>query len=103
MIKERTPLTMNEVKELTEKIKETDKVKDMQAFIKKYSKLDEKKSKKLKEAIEQLDVIKLKRTDIIKIVDMVPENAVELNKIVTEASLDSDETSKILDAIKNNK
>ncbi len=102
MIKERTPLTMNGAKEILADLKENDKNKDIQAFIKKFSKLDEKSSKKLKIELETLNILKLRSTDIVKIVDICPENAVELNKIFTEISLDADETSKILDAIKNN-
>ena len=103
MIKERKPVAIFEVEEILSKLKESDKAKNIQDFIKKFSNLDSKKAKKLKEALEALDIIKLKRTDILKIVDLVPENAVELNKIATEASLDSEETNKVLDAIKNNK
>jgi DNA-directed RNA polymerase subunit F len=103
MIKDRRPVAMFEVEETLSKVKETDKTKNIQEFIKKFSNLDSKKSKKLKEDLEALDIIKLKRADILKIVDFVPENATELNKIVTEANLDTDETNKILDAIKNNK
>lgn len=101
MIKEKTPLAMYEVQAELEKVKETDKTKDIQAFIKKFSKLSPEKSQKLKAELEKLDIIKMKRQDILKIVDIFPENATELNKIVTEASLDSDETNKILETIKN--
>jgi len=103
MIKEKKPVAMYEAKEILENVNENDKTKDIEGFIKKFSKLSEEKSKKLKEAIEKLDLIKLKNSDIIKIVDIVPENAVELNKIFTEISLDADETNKILETIKNNK
>ena len=103
MIKEKKSLAMYEVQEILEKTTETDKTKDIQNFIKKFSNLDAEKSKKLKEAIEKLEIIKLRENEILKIVDIVPENAAELNKIVIEASLDSEETSKILDAIKKNK
>jgi len=103
MIKEKTPLAMYEVKELLETLKETDLNKDMKAFIKKFENLNTEKSKKLKEAIEKLDMMKLRRSDVAKIVDIVPEDATELNKIFVDTSLDADETNKILEAIKNNK
>jgi DNA-directed RNA polymerase subunit F len=101
MIKDKIPLAMYEVKETLDNLKETDRIKDVQAFIKKFATLDEKKSKKLKEELIKLDIIKLRSQDILKIVDLAPENATELNKIVTEASLDTDETAKILNTIKN--
>lgn len=103
MIKERAPLNMYETLDLIDGLKETDRSKDIKAFIKKFSETTPAKAKKLKEELENLNLIKLKNTDIVKIIDVLPENAVELNKIFTEVSLDSDETSKILDAIKNNK
>jgi DNA-directed RNA polymerase subunit F len=102
MIKERIPMTMYETKELIEKLKETDKIKELAIFIKKFEKTDAKTAKKLKEELEALDIIKLKTADIIKIVDIMPENIVELNKIVSEAGLDSDETNKILETVKKN-
>jgi len=101
MIKERTPLAMYEVKELLETLKETDINKDMKIFIKKFSNLNEEKSKKLKQAIEKLEMMKLRQSDVAKIVDIAPEDATELNKIFTDTSLDADETNKILDTIKN--
>lgn len=103
MIKERKPLNMYEVKEIIEDLKETDKSAEIKAFIKKFSKTTPEKAKKLKEDLDALGLIKLKESDIVNIVDILPENAVELNKIFTEISLDADETNKILDTIKKNK
>ncbi len=94
---------MFEAKEIVDEMKETEKTKEIKAFVKKFSDIDGEKAKKLKEALEKLDILKLKNTDIIKIIDILPENATELNKIFTEVSLDTEETNKILDAIKNNK
>ncbi len=103
MIKERTPLTLYEARELLESLKDSDRKKEIVEFISKFEKIDVKKAKKIKEEIEALDIIKLKNSDIIKIVDVMPENAIELNKVVMEASLDSDETNKIIETIKKNK
>lgn len=103
MIKEKVPAAMYEVEEMAEKLKETERAKEIRGFIKKFIKLSPEKSKKLKKDLEALDIIKLKTADIIKIIDVAPENAAELNKIFSEISLDSDETNKILEAIKSNK
>jgi len=103
MIKERKPLNIYETLETIDSLKETDRSKDLKIFIKKFSKTTPAKAKKLNAALEALDIIKLKNSDIVKIIDIMPENAVELNKIFTEVSLDADETNKILDAIKNEK
>ena len=70
MIKERTPLAMYEVQNQIAKLKQTDRIKDMNAFIEKFAKLTPEKSAKLKEDLEALGMIKLKRNDIVKIVDV---------------------------------
>jgi len=104
MIKDKTPFAMYEVKEISDSIKEekeTEKMKEIKAFVKTFSKLNAEKSKKLKTELEKLDIIKIKREDIIKIVDVCPENAAELNKIFSDTSLDADETTKILETIKS--
>ena len=69
-------------------------------FIKKFSKLDLKNAEKLEEELESLDLIKLKEEYIIKIIDLLPEDAADLNKILVDVSLDEDETKKILEVVK---
>jgi len=103
MIKERTPIAAYKVKNMLEDLKETDKSKDMKIFLKKFSNLSEAKSEKLEADLRSMDLIKLREADIIKIVDIAPENAAELNKILIDASLDADETNKILETIKSNR
>jgi DNA-directed RNA polymerase subunit F len=103
MIKEKIPVNMQEAIEIMENVEETDRIKEIKAFINKFSELDPKKAKKMKEDLEKLDIIKIKQTDIAKIIEILPDNAAELNKIVNEANLDADETNKILETIKGNK
>jgi len=103
MIKEKQALSMKEADDLLGSLRETDKIKDTRIFIKKFCKTDAGRCKKLKEALVKLELLKLKQTDIAKIIDILPEDAAELNKITTEVSLDADETNKILETIKNTK
>jgi DNA-directed RNA polymerase subunit F len=103
MIKDRKILNMYEADEILDGLKETDKSRELRAFIKKFSNTDAKTAKKIKEGLESLNLIKLKNSDIVKIIEILPENAIELNKIITEASLDENEINKILDTIKSNK
>ena len=103
MITEKKSLSLSETKDVLESLEETDKIKDAKAFIKKYSKIAPEKAKKMREAINSLGLLKLKDADISRIIDMLPSDSVELNKIFTEISLDSDETNKILEAVKQNK
>jgi len=103
MIKERKPLTMYEAEAVLDSLKETDKSREAKSFIKKFSTMKSDRAEKVKKAIEEFEMLKLREADIIKIVEIAPESAVELNKIVAEASLDEGEINKILDAIKNTK
>lgn len=103
MIKERQPLSLAEANEVLGSLKESDKVNDAKAFIKKFTKLSPEKAKKIREEIEKLELLKLKPADIGRIIDVLPEDAVDLNKIFTEVSLDADETNKILAVVKENK
>jgi len=67
---------------------------DIKGFIKKFTKLKPKEAKELKKKLEGLDMMKLRAEQIIKIIDLLPENQEDLNKIV-DISLDENETKKI--------
>jgi DNA-directed RNA polymerase subunit F len=69
-------------------------------FLKQFVKLNEKDSKKLREELNSLKNDKLREEHIVKIIDILPENSDELNKICNDISLEENETNKILDAIK---
>ena len=96
MIKKQIPLTLAEVADLVGKSEKEGKVKD---FIKDFNKMSVKKAIEMKQEIKELDLIKLKDEDIVKIVDFMPDDAADLTKIVN-ASLDQDETNKILEIVK---
>ena len=72
-------------------------------FIKKFSKLKSKDAKEMRKKLEKLDLMKMKAEQIVKIIDMLPEDVEELNKIFGGVSLDEDETKKILDTVKEYK
>jgi DNA-directed RNA polymerase subunit F len=103
MINEKQPLTMQEANKILNSVEENDKIKDAKAFIKKFSKSKEDKAAALQKELQDLNLMKLKEKDIIKIVDFLPEEAQELNKILTEVTLDADETNKILESVKKHK
>ena len=54
---------------------------------------------KVREKLEELDMMKLRAEQIIKIIDLLPENQEDLNKIV-DILLEKNETKKILETIK---
>lgn len=94
MIQEMKPISMAEAKELIDKDSEADK------FIKKYSKLKSEEAEKLRGEIEKLELLKVKLDHIAKIIDVLPEDATDLNKIFVDVSLDQDETNKLLGVVK---
>ncbi|MCK4650264.1 hypothetical protein KAT36_03460 [Candidatus Pacearchaeota archaeon] len=97
MIKESRPVVMAEVVRL---VGDSDKGEDIKKFVKNFDVLDFEKAKELTEELKGLDLIKLKDEHIVKIVDFVPTDAAELNKVIIEVSLDQDEVNKILEITK---
>ena len=98
MIKNTEVLSMPEVTEYVKKDKTSET--DIVGFIKKFSKLNLKDAKELKEKIQKLDLMKVNEKYVVKIIDLMPENSEELNKIFTDVSLNEDETKEILETIK---
>jgi len=93
-IKEERPITMAEVVSLAG---DSEKAEEIKKFIKSFNKMNVKKALEMKEELVALDLIKLKDEHIVKIVDFVPKSASDLNKVIIEVSLDSDEVAKILE------
>jgi DNA-directed RNA polymerase subunit F len=103
MILDRIPLNMNEVEEILKDIPDSDKKQEMELFLKKFLKAKPAQAKKIKEGLEELDSIKVKREHMVKIVDMLPGDASDLNKIFIDVSLNEDEANKILEIVKSSK
>ena len=101
MIYDRAPLNLNEVQEILEKIPDSDNKEEMRIYLKKFLKTKPGQAKQIKEDLEKLDLLKLKREHLVKIVDLLPQDASDVNKIFTDVSLNEDETNKILDVVKN--
>jgi DNA-directed RNA polymerase subunit F len=104
MITETKELSMCEMLELLKSAEcDEEKKKTINAFFKKQKKLNYEDAIKLREEIEKLDFLKVKGYHIAKIIDFLPEDASELNKIFSEESLNEDETNKLLEIIKKYK
>jgi len=103
MILDRTPLNLNEVKDIVEDSPDSDKKEEMTQFLKKFLKTKPEQAKKIKEGLEKLDLLKMKREHLVKIIDLLPADASDLNKIFIDVSLTEDEINKILEVIKNSK
>jgi len=94
---ESTPLTLAEVSDLAG---DADREKEVKTFIKKFTKMPAKKAREMREELTKLDLLKLKEEHIVKIVDFMPGDASDLNKVMVDVSLDQEEVNKILDVVK---
>ena len=95
-IKEEKPLSISEV---IESIKNSESATEVGNFLKGFCDTSIETALKIKEELTSLDILKLKEKDIVKIIDFMPEDATELNKIVGDSNLDAEEITKILDVI----
>ena len=69
---------------------------ELQAYLKKFSKLKKDKALALKKDVSALDNPKIKEENIIKVVDFLPKDAEDVNKIFTEVSLNEEEINELL-------
>ena len=97
MIKHRDALSMAESMQYIGDGKDSEA--ELKKMIKKFVKTKPEEAKKLREKLSSLNLLKLKSESISKIIDIMPENKDDLNKIFADISLDEDETKKILEAI----
>lgn len=95
-VKEETPITMAEVVSL---VGASERSEEIKKFIKNFNNLSVDKALKMKEDLKNLNLIKLKESSIVKIVDFLPKDGFELNKILNDITLDPEETSKILEVV----
>jgi DNA-directed RNA polymerase subunit F len=98
MITKQDPTSMAEVKSIS---KEDNP--ELEKFIKGFVKMKPEEAEKFKEELEALGLIKMKPENIVKIIDLLPEDASDINKIFTEAGLDESEINKILEVVKKHR
>ena len=103
MILDRQPLNLNELQGILKEIPDNEKKEQMELYLKKFLKTKSTQAKKIKEDLDALDLLKIKNEHIVKIIDLLPEDTSDLNKIYTDVSLTEDETNKILEVVKNAK
>ena len=103
MILDREPLNLNDVKDLLKDVADSEKKEEMEIYLKKFLKTKPEQAKKIKQELEALDLMKLKREHVVKIIDLLPKDVTDLNKVFTDVSLTEDETNKILEIVKNSK
>jgi len=87
--------------EVNHYIKDLDEKKVLSDYLKKFSPLDFKKAQKFKEEIRALNNPKIKDAEIVKILDFLPKDAEDVNKIFLEVALTEDEINAVLNIAKN--
>jgi DNA-directed RNA polymerase subunit F len=97
MILNKKPLMLAEVKEYVADLEEN---KVMNDYLKSYTKLSKDKAITLAEEIKGLNNPKIKEEHIVKIVDLLPQDSEDLNKIFVEAVLTEEESNAILTIVK---
>ena len=98
MILNKTAMPLAYVKEYTKEVEET---KPIVAYLKKFCKISKTDADKLAGDIRALDNHKIKEETIVKILDMLPRDTEDLNKIFLEVSLTEEEANAILALVKN--
>ena len=93
MIDHKEPLSMIEAIEYS-------KNKEVKSFAKNFSSIKEGKIKELRKKLQELNFMKLNQKHISKILDFLPEDKEDLNKILVDVNLDENETTKLLETIK---
>ena len=76
---------------------------DVIGFIKKFIKMKKGEADEIRKKLEALELMKMKSEHIAKIIDLMPEDKEDLNKIFTDVSLDEDELQKIIGVVKESK
>ena len=92
------PLTLIETKNIAEA--HGAEIDNMKPYFKKFVKLKEKDVEEMRKELGDLNNHKIRQEHIVKIIDFLPEDASELNKIFTDVGLDENEIKQITDVVK---
>lgn len=97
IVQSKKPLSMAEAKSY---VKDGEESKVMLDYLKAFTKLKKADAEKLSEEIRALNNPKIKEENIMKVVDLLPVDSEDLNKIFVEVSLSEEEINTILGIIK---
>jgi|SRR3989344_3462693 len=97
MILNKKPLALAEVKQY---LKDIEEKKIMHDYLKEFLKISQDNVEKLSKEIKELNNPKIKDEHIIKIVDFLPKDSEEINKIFIDVSLSEEEAKVISEIVK---
>ena len=108
MINETNPLSLAEAKEIVENTEdmedsEEEYKEEAKKYLKKFSSMDAEKAKEMRKELEELEIFRLKEQYIAKVIDILPEDASDINKISPDLNLDEEDTNKILKVVEKYK
>jgi DNA-directed RNA polymerase subunit F len=98
MIIDRQPISMAESQQYIDK-----EDSEISGFIQKFKVIKAKDALEIREKIDGLEIMKIRPEHIAKLIDILPEDKEELNKVFVDIGLDEDESNKILDIVKQYK
>lgn len=98
MILDKKPLAISEVKEY---VKNSEGKEVLINYLKKFGKLSKNDVKKIEEKIKAVDSLKIKDRDIAKVIDFLPKDKEDVNKVFMENNLNDEEAKVLLEIIKD--
>jgi len=99
MILNKKPLSITEVKEY---VKDVEGKEALVKYMKKFGKVSKEQHNKMKKAIISLNNPKIKEENIAKVIDFLPEDHEDVNKIFPEANLNEEEAKALVEIVKGN-
>lgn len=97
MILSRKPLPISHLKE---HLVAVDESKPIHKYVKDFGKLSKEEAEKLISEINGLKNQKIRDESVVKIVDFLPQDSEEINKIFSDVSLTEEESNAILEIVK---
>ena len=97
MILNKKPLTITEVKEY---VKDSEGKEALIIYFKKFGKISKGDSEKIREKIVSLNNPKIKEEHITKVIDFLPKDHEDINKIFLESNLNEEEANALTEILK---
>ena len=90
------PLSLAEAQHI---VKENGGKEELEPYFKKFTVLKLKDALAMRKELEELGNHKIKQEHIVKIIDLLPEDASDVHKIFIDVGLDENEVKQILDIV----
>lgn len=97
MILDKKPLALAEIKQY---IKDLEDKKATQDYLKNFVKVSKADAEKMAKEIKELNNPKIKDEHIVKVVDFLPKDSEDVNKIFIDTSLSEEEANVISEIVK---